>query len=168
MAKGFYRSYFHIGSIGFKFARISFQDANPFIAFTVACIMNQLEWKRYRYYVKGKSFRQWGRKWKYDGITPIFCPVYFSCGIFSIVKHLPKEVTWEELIKEAKVFDKKKKLTEQKRVEEFLSTFTAWLVNDLKPENFRRDKNGNLYCIDYGEFVCGNLFRQSACLIDYK
>lgn len=166
--KGFYRSYFHIGSIGFKFARISFQDANPFIAFIVACIINQLEWKRYRYYVKGKPFRQWGRKWKYDGITPIFCPVYFSCGVFSIVKHLPKEVTWKELIKESKFFDKKKTLTEQKRVEEFLSTFTAWLVNDLKPENFRQDKNGNLYCIDYGDFTLGNTHAQCACLIDYK
>lgn len=35
MDKGFYRSYFHIGKLGFKFARISFNDANPFIGYLV-------------------------------------------------------------------------------------------------------------------------------------
>lgn len=168
MAKGFYRSYFHIGSIGFKFSKINFRNANPFMTYLIGCIMNQLEWKRYRYYVKGKSFRQWGRKWKYDGITPILCPVYFSCGIFSIVKHLPKPVTWKELVNESKICHKDKEISDIERVESFIGTFTAWLVRDIKEENFRRDKNGGLYCIDYGEFQCGNVYRQSVCLIDYK
>ena len=114
--KGFYRSYFHIGRIGFKFAKINFQNANPFMTYLVACIMNQLEWKRYRYYVKGKSFRQWDKKWKYDGITPILCPVYFSCGIFSIVKHLPKKVTWKELVTESKICEKDKKISDIEQV----------------------------------------------------
>jgi len=168
MAKGFYRAYFHIGRIGFKIARISFQDANPFIGFLVACIMNQLEWKRYRYYCKGKSFRQWGRKWKYEGITPIFCPVYFSCGLFSIVKHLPGEVTDKDMVEYSKLFEKNKKIPEYKRVEEFFNLWTRYLVTDIKPDNFRKDKDGNLYCIDFGDFITGNLHSNSACLIDYQ
>lgn len=170
MAKGFYRSYFHIGRIGFKFAKLNFRNGNPFIGFFIGCIMNQLEWKRYRYYVKDKSFRQWGRKWKYEGdITPIFCPIYFSCGIFSIVKHLPKEVTWEEMLYLAKLYTKDKRLKDYQKVDKFFNTFTLFLIqSDIKPENFRRDRDGNLYCIDYGDFYCGNLSRNCGALIDYK
>jgi len=170
MSKGFYRFYFHVGKIGFKFAKINFKNANPFIGFLIGCIMNLLERKRYKYYCKGKSFRQWGRKWKYDGdITPIFCPTYFSCGLFSIVKHLPAEVTYEEMLYLAKIYVKDKKLKDFQKIDEFFNKFTLYFVNtDINPKNFRKDKKGNLYCIDYGDFYCGNLSRHCVALIDFK
>jgi len=171
MTKGFYRFYFHIGDIGFKIAKFNIKNGNPFIGFIISCVMNILEWKRYRYYCKGKSYRQWGRKWKYnsDGLTPIFCPTYFSCGLFSIVKHLPKEVTYEEMLKLAKEFVKDKDLKDYQKIDCFFNKFTLFLIqSDINPKNFRKDKNGNLYCIDYGDFYCGNLSRNCVALIDYE
>ena len=91
MAKGFYRYYFHIGQIGIKLPRLRLDNANPILGFLCGCIMNVLEYKRYRYYCKGKSYTQWNKIWKYEGDKPCFCPTYFSCGLFSIVKHLPYE-----------------------------------------------------------------------------
>ena len=168
--KGTYRSYFHIGNIGFKIAKLNFENGNPFIGFFLGCIMNSLEWKRYRYYCKGKSFRQWGKKWKYDGdITPIFCPTYFSCGLFSIVKHLPTEITWKDMLKYSRLYKKDSDLKEYERIDAFFNTFTLYLIqSDINPKNFRKDKQGNLYCIDYGDFYCGNLSRSCGALIDYK
>lgn len=168
MTKGFYRSYFHIGNIGFKVAKINFDNANPFIAFFISCIMNILERKRYRYYCKGKTYRQWSRKWKYEGdITPIFCPVYFSCGLFSIVKHLPKEVNWDDMLKLAKAYSNAER--DYEKIDDFFNTWTLYLVqSDVNPKNFRKDKNDNIYCIDYGDFYCGNLSRNCVALIDYK
>lgn len=170
MNKGVYRSYFHIGSIGFKIAKLNFSNGNPFLGFLTGCIMNVLERKRYRYYCKGKSYKQYGRKWKYDGdITPIFCPTYFSCGLFSIVKHLPIEMTWDDMLKYSKLYKKDLNLKEYERIDAFFNIFTLYLVqSDINPKNFRKDKHGNLYCIDYGDFYCGNLSRNCVCLIDYK
>ena len=164
---GFYRRYFHIGRIGFKFARVNHQNGNPIIGYIISCIMNQLEWKRYRYYCKGRKFKQWGHYWRYKGEKPIFCPVYFSCGIFSIVNHIPNPVTEGELQQEAEKHIKTKQNAIEK-LDTYICRKTVWLVNDIKAENFRRDKDGILYCIDYGEFTCSNLYRQSAVLIDYE
>lgn len=174
MHKGFYRSYFHIGSIGFKVARISFNDGNPFIGFIISCIMNYLEWKRYRYYCKGKKFRQWGRKWRHEGEKPMFCPVYFSCGLFSIVKHLDKKITAVELLNWVKSDMKSNKITYGKlknyeKLDEHLNHKTLWMCRDIKEDNFRIDsKTGKIYCIDYAYFTIGNTHAQCACLIDYK
>lgn len=168
--KGVYRLYFHIGPIGFKFAKLNFSNGNPFLGFFAGCIMNMLERKRYKYYCKGKTYRQWGKKWKYDnGLTPIFCPTYFSCGLFNIVKHLPNEITWDEMLKLAKMCEKHKNLKDYEKIDAFFNEFTLYLAqSDVNPKNFRKDKQGNIYCIDYGDFYCGNLSRNCVCLIDYK
>lgn len=170
MSKGFYRSYFHIGNIGFKVAKINFSNANPFVTFFISCIMNVLERKRYRYYCLGKTYRQWGRKWEYEGDKPIFCPTYFTCGLFNIVKHIPNKITEEDFNLLAKSYKGKdyKKMSVNDKLDKILWKETAYLVNDIKLDNFRKDKNGKMYCIDYGEFQCGNIYRQSVCLIDYK
>lgn len=169
-SKGFYRSYFNIGKIGFKFARINFNDANPFIGFLTACIMNVLERKRYKYYCCGKRYRQWGRWWKYEGEKPIFCPTYFTCGIFNIVKHL--DIDANEINTEYYYFCKTNKLCTggiREDLEKYLNEKTNWMCwNDIKCENFKFDNKGNLYCIDYGDFTLGNTHSQCACLIDYK
>lgn len=169
--KGFYRSYFHIGRLGFKFARISFNDANPFIGFLTACIMNVLERKRYKYYCCGKRYRQWGRWWKYEGTKPILCPTYFTCGLFNIVKHL--DIDANEISLEAYYFhqlkDKKHYTYKWEDIEQYLMKQTKWMCfQDVKSENFRFDNKGNLYCIDYGDFTLGNSHSQCACLIDYQ
>ena len=177
--KGFYRSYFHIGGLGFKFARISFNDGNPFIGFLTSCIMNWLEYKRYRYYCLRVPMRQWGRKWQYKGKDVIFCPVYFSCGLFSIVKHLDKKVTDKTLMKwvdmdleKLKLYDDYKhykSLKPNQRFEDYLNYKTNWMCQDIKADNFRVDSvTGELYCIDYGYFTLGNTHSQCACLIDYQ
>lgn len=171
MCKGFYRCYFHIGRFGFKIARINFNDANPFIGFLTACIMNVLEYKRYKYYCCGKSYRQWGRKWKYEGVKPIFCPTYFSCGIFNIVKHLPTTAVMDDLVWFAHIHreDKRRRIKTKEDVEVVINRKTLWMCcNDIKPENFRFDDNWVLYAIDYGDFTLGNTHAQCACLIDYK
>lgn len=168
--KGFYRGYFHIGKIGFKFAKINFSNANPFLTFMISCIMNVLERKRYRYYCLGKVYRQWGRKWEYVDYKPIFCPTYFTCGLFNIVKHLPNKITEEDFNNLAKSYkgEDSKKLSVNDKLDKMLWKETAYLVNDIKLDNFRKDEDGKMYCIDYGEFQCGNVYRQSVCLIDYK
>ena len=177
--KGFYRGYFHIGSLGFKYARISFNDGNPFIGFLTSCIMNVLEYKRYKYYCCGKSYRQWGRKLKYEDVKHIFCPAYFTCGLFNIVKHLDKEVSdktlmeWVNLDIECRtIYDEYKhfkKLKPNQRVEDYLNYKTRWMCQDIKADNFRVDsETGELYCIDYGYFTLGNTHAQCACLIDYQ
>ena len=171
MNKGFYRGYFHIGRIGFKFARISFNDGNPFLGFMTSIIMNVLERKRYRYYCCGKTYRQWGRKWKYNGeIKPIFCPTYFTCGLFNIVKHLKTPATVEDLDAYTRYHYKDKKIKKHatmQQIEEQLDRDTRWLCRDIKADNFRFDEYGNLKCIDYGHFTLGNTHAQCACLIDY-
>ena len=103
-------------------------------------------------------------------MTPIFCPIYFSCGLFSIVKHLPVETTEDDFNLLAKSYRGKdcKKITLNDKLEKILWKETAYLVNDIKLDNFRKDKDGKMYCIDYGEFQCGNIYRRSVCLIDYK
>lgn len=172
MSKGFYRSYFHIGKLGFKFARINFNDGNPIIGFFTSCIMNVLERKRYKYYCCGKRYRQWGRWWKYEGEKPILCPTYFTCGLFNIVKHL--DVDANETSLEACYFhqleNKKQHYTYKwENIEQYLMKQTHWMcVQDVKPDNFKFDKDGHLYCIDYGDFTLGNTHAQCACLIDYQ
>jgi len=168
MNRGCYRFYFHIGNLGFKIPRICFYNANPFCGFLCGCIMNMLEWKRYRYYVKGKKFKQWGNKWQYNGVKPIFCPVYFSCGLLSIVKHIPYKVSYEDKIRYVKKQIRKNKNI-QTYIDKVFDEKTAYLCNkDMKEENFRKDDNGKIYCIDYGDFTLGNHNRTCGCLIDYK
>lgn len=135
--------------------------------------MNVLERKRYRYYCLGKTYKQWGNKWKHDGITPMFCPTYFTCGLFNVVKHLPKTVSYTEMVKIAKTYTKGNKkykgLRDYQLIDAFFNIFTLYLVqSDIKEDNFRRDENGILYCIDYGDFYCGNLSNCCGALIDYK
>jgi hypothetical protein len=162
MKKGAYRYYFHIGNLGFKFPRYNSYNGNPFLGFLCGIIMNVLERKRYKYYVEYKSMKQWGGKWKYNWMRPILCPCYFSFfGLVNIYKHLPVELDWEALC----TFGHRVKDID----EEYLWEQTAHLViNDLKPENFRCDKNGNLYVIDYGDFSLGGYNRTCVLDIDYK
>lgn len=162
MKKGAYRYYFHIGRLGFKFPRYNKNNSNPFLGFLCGIIMNILERKRYKYYVKRKTMTQWGHKWKYNEETPILCPCYFSFfGLFNMYKHLPVELDWEGLSK----FGNRIRDID----EEYLWKQTAYLViNDLKPENFRCDKSGKLYTVDYGDFTTGGYNRTCVLDIDYK
>ena len=132
MAKGFYRYYFHIGRIGIKLPRLKLDDANPILGFLCSCIMNILEYKRYRYYCKGKSYKQWNKIWKYEGDKPCFCPIYFSCGLFSIVKHLPYEVFYTELVNQAKMHVKDA-LSNTEAIDIYWNREILYLVNsDIK------------------------------------
>lgn len=158
MAKGAYRTYFHIGSIGIKIPRYEGYYANPMLSFMTGIIMNVLERKRYKYYVLHKEIRQWGMKWKSSHDDVRFCPCYFTCGLFSIYKHLPKECTWDDLAKEAKISD----------VEGFWQEKTMWVTNDIKDRNFRKDKQGKIYCVDYGDFVINTVRHDSVINLDYK
>lgn len=177
MNKGAYRTYFHIGRIGFKFPRFRFvYAANPILNFLCGVICNILEYKRYRYYVLGKSYYQWGRKWKFEcskeicSEVPALGKVYWSCGLFSIVKHYPIGPTQEEW--EKYIF---KDDTCEER-ESFLWKRTCYLqLNDAdKFDNWRYiDSNGredkhNLICIDYGDFTLGAFYRTTVSSIDYK
>lgn len=168
MTKGFYRYYFHIGRIGIKLPRIRLDSANPILGFFCSCIMNILEYKRYRYYCKGKSYIQWNKIWKYKGNKPCFCPVYFSCGLFSITKYLPHEVSYEELINQAKIYIKDV-LDDIEVMDMYWNRETLYLARaDIKNDNFRKDETGRIFCIDYGDFYLGNLSRNCVAFIDYK
>lgn len=156
MKYGAYRCYFHIGNLGFKFPRIDLRKntTNTFCVFLCGIICNILERRRYKYYVLGKPIKYNGRINVYEGPTPILAPTYFSCGILSIVKHIPHEV------------DEK---TFYRHTEDYWHSKTAYLVvNDVKIENFRRDKNNYIYCIDYGDFVLNSFKRISVNSIIYK
>ncbi len=153
---GTYRYYFHVGNIGFKFPRIDLRKTtnNKFCVFLCGIICNILERKRYKYYVLKKPIKYNGKKIIYKGVKPILVPVYFSCGLFSIVKHIPFEINKDWFYKKKENYWWKK---------------TAYLcLNDSKPENFRKDKLSKIYCIDYGEFVLGACTRSSVGYIDYK
>ena len=162
MKKGAYRFYFHIGKFGFKFPRYNRKNGNPFLGFLCGIIMNVLERKRYKYYVQKKKMNQWGHKWKYDGDTPCLCPCYFSfLGLINIYEHLPNSLDWEGLCKYG---ERIKDIDE-----EYLWRSTAYLViNDIKPENFMTNETGNLYCVDYGDFITGGYNRTCVLDIDYK
>lgn len=157
MHRGCYRIYFNIGKIGFKIARYNSDNGNAFCGFLSGIIMNILERKRYKYYFQKKKMKQWGNVWKYDG-RKVTClaPCYFSCGLFNIVKHIPYGICENDL---GKSYD----------MEEKWSKETAHLViNDIKAENFRRDTDGKIYCVDYGEFTISGWNRISVVNIDYK
>ena len=91
MKKGAYRKYYKIPfvNIGIKVASFGCKrDANRLVTFLVAMTMNILERKRYKYYCQGKSFKQWGGVWKYEGRKVRLAPTYFSCGFFNLVRHV--------------------------------------------------------------------------------
>lgn len=160
--KGCFRCYFHIGKLGFKVPRFNSYNGNPFLGFLCGIIMNILERKRYRYYVLRKPIKQWGKMWKYSGDIPCLCPCYLSIfGLLNVCEHLPKALDWEELSRYGEcVLDID---------EDYLNRSTAYLlVNDIKPENFRTNEVGNLYCVDYGDFKIGNMRRTGILNIDYK
>lgn len=158
MSKGVYRYYFHIGPIGIKVPRYNRYYGNPLLGFLTAIVMNVLERKRYKYYVLHKKMKQWGHKWQNSNNDVRFCPCYFTCGLFSIYKHLPNKCTWEDMVKEAKISD----------VEGFWEEKTMWVTKDIKERNFRKDKTGKIYCIDYGDFVINTTRHDSVINIDYK
>ena len=158
MKKGCYRLYFHIGKIGFKIPRYNYRYGNAFCGFLTGIIMNFLERRRYKYYVKKKKYFQWNSFWKYEG-KRITClaPCYFSCGLLNIVKHIPNPVNYDDLGKSLKEIESK-----------WSKKTGHILINDIKPENFRKDDNGKIYCVDYGEFTTGGWNRTSVVNIDYK
>lgn len=159
--KGHYRIYFHINKFGFKIPRFDTYNANPFLSFFCGIIMNILERKRYKYYVLKKPMKQWKHQWKYSGDIPCLCPCYFSFfGLFNIYKHLPNSLNWEGLSKYGECI--------MDIDENYLRRSTAYLINDIKPENFRTNVVGNLYCIDYGDFNLLRFDRNNVSLIDYK
>lgn len=161
ISKGHYRIYFNIGKFGFKIPRFDTYNANPFLSFVCGIVMNVLERKRYKYYVLRKPMKQWGHAWKYNGGIPGLCPCYLSIfGLLNIYQHLPNSLDWTGLAKYGEhIMDID---------EDYLRRSTAYLVDDIKPENFRTNEVGNLYCIDYGDFNLLRFDRNNVSLIDYK
>lgn len=126
-------------------------------------MMNVLERKRYRYYVKGKAYRQWGRYWKRPPNDELILnPTYFSCGLFCIVRHCPTPVDKDwfyGVYDEREGNDAKSELYKQ----------TAHLcIMDDKPDSFRINKEGKMVCVDYGEFTLSYACRTGIQHIDYK
>lgn len=163
MARGAFRIYFHIGSIGVKIPRYCRTNGNPWMVFVCGWMMNLLERKRYKYYVKGKKYKQWGWLWKYDGKEELILnPTYFSCGLFSLVRHCPapvKEDWFYSVYDERNYCDAKSQLYKQ----------TAHLcIMDDKPDSFRLNKEGKMVCVDYGEFTLSYSCRTGIQHIDYK
>jgi len=160
MIHGVYRNYFHIGKIGFKIARFDWSNTNAFCGFLAGIIMNLLERRRYKYYVLRKSYKQWDNTWTYLNKTDIrLAPCYFSCGLFNIVKHLPYNVqTWKGL----------SKIYHVESFEDEWNEKTAYLLDDIKLANFRRDVDGKVYYVDYCNFNLTYANRMNVLLIDYK
>jgi len=157
MHKGCYRIYFHIGKVGFKIARYNSDNGNAFCGFLSGIIMNILERKRYKYYTLKKEMKQWGNKWKLKGrAIKTLAPCYFTCGLFNIVKHIPNPICENDLGKSYDLENKWAKKTGH------------IVINDIKAENFRRDVDGKIYCIDYGEFTISGYNRITVVNIDYK
>lgn len=160
MSSGAYRVYFHLGKFGFKFARYSVFNGNSFLAFLCGIIQNVLEYRRYRYYVLKKPYVQGNRIWQYREDTPSLNKVYFTCGLFNIVEHLPGKCNWKDFTTERVTDDVDEKYWNEK---------TAYLlVEDVVPKNFRKDKYGNIYCVDYGDFSLTGYNRTRIGYIDYK
>lgn len=159
MNTGQYRSYFHIGPIGIKFAKISFTNTNILATFLASVIMNLLERKRYKYYVLKKPMKQWNSEWRYLNEELALCPTYFSCGLFNIVKHLPYEITYEDLKTKNVILDIDERYWDEK---------TGYLLDEIVPKHFRKDKNGNIFAIDYGYFQVTGYRNVNVSLIDYK
>lgn len=157
MIHGVYRNYFHIGKYGIKIARFDWSNTNALCGFLAGIIMNLLERRRYKYYCLGKSYKQWNNRWTYINKNEIrLAPCYFSCGLFNIVKHLPYNIkSWKEL-------------GNKYNFEDIWLEKTAYLSDDVKLTNFRRDVNGKIYYVDYGNFNCTSANRMNILLIDYK
>lgn len=163
MTHGAFRNYFHIGPIGFKIPRYHGGNCNPWMVFFCGWMMNLLERKRYRYYVKGKAYRQWGRYWKREPNDELILnPTYFSCGLFSVVRHCPTSIDKDwfyGVYDEREGSDAKSELYKQ----------TAHLcIMDDKPDSFRINKEGKMVCVDYGEFTLSYACRTGIQHIDYK
>lgn len=159
MEKGQYRGYFHIGPIGIKFAKFKWSYTNTIATFFAGIIMNLLERKRYKYYVLRKPMWQWNRKWYYLDEELALCPVYFSCGLFNIVKHLPGEVTYEDLKTKNVISDIDERYWDER---------TGYLLDEIVPKHFRKDEKGNILAIDYGYFQVTGYRNVNVSLIDYK
>ena len=113
----------------------------------------------------GKKYKQWNKKWKFEpieNIELILNPTYFSCGLFSIVRHCPtsvKEDWFYGIYDERMGSSAKSELYKQ----------TAYLcIMDDKPDSFRINKNGKMVCVDYGEFTLSYSCRTGIQHIDYK
>jgi hypothetical protein len=163
MARGAFRVYFHIGPIGIKLPRYCRTNGNPWLVFICGCMMNFLERKRYKYYVKGKAYKQWGTKWRFKKTTPLILnPTYFSCGLFSIVRHCPTPIdkNWFYSVYDERMGGEAKS---------HLYKQTAHLcIMDDKPESFMINKEGKMVCVDYGEFTLSYSCRTGIQHIDYK
>lgn len=158
ISKGVYRYYISIGNFGIKIPRYDFNNGNSLLGFISGIMMNLLERKRYKYFILNHKMKQWGNVWQNRTKDLCFCPCYFSCGLFSIYKHLRYECTWADLIENSNKSD----------FEEFWKEKTNWLVSDLKDVNFRKDVDGKIYCIDYGDFVLSTHRNDSVINIDYR
>lgn len=148
---GVFRTYIHFGKIGIKIVKFNPKYTNAFCAFLCGIIMNILERRRYKYYVLKKKMNQWGRTWQTSFKEVRLAPCYFSCGLFSIYKHLNKEITWSEYdseIKDNEIF--------------------AYLNNDHKLENYRRDEDNKIYLVDYGDFNILGFNNTNVKDIDYR
>lgn len=160
MEKGQYRGYFHIGPIGIKFTKFKWSYTNTVATFLAGIIMNLLERKRYKYYVLRKSMKQWNKKWYYLNDDELaLCPTYFSCGLFNVVKHLPGEVTYEDLKTKNVILDIDERYWDEK---------TGYLLDEIVPKHFRKDEKGNILAIDYGYFQVTGYRNVNVSLIDYK
>jgi len=131
MKKGAYRYYFHIFGIGIKIARINLNNDNVIAAFLASIIMNILEYKRYKHYKINLA------------------KVYFSCGLFNIVKHY--EQATSDMIPIPFLFHH--------------------LVEDDKIENYGINDNGKKYrlvALDYGDFNVDRFNKNNVRFIDYR
>lgn len=149
MKHGTFRNYLKIPftSLGIKVARLNFnkqQMDSTVCVFLSGIIMNLLEYKRYRYYSLGKRYVVFGKKQNIfqfrecTSLADFLNPVYFTCGLFSIVKHQSIFATSEQC-NELRESDFKHKV----------ARFCC--EGDIKNANIAVDK-GHYVFIDYGEF----------------
>lgn len=165
MKRGCFRIYFKIPFInyGIKFARlVSWKEGNALPRFFTGITMNFLERARYRWYTKFERMWHWGRHIKINefhgkAITRFerlkLCPTYFSCGLFSIVKHL--ETDFDPVEYGLKAIWKNGQFDSSDPNHERINRRTGYFTqDDFKIQNFGVDKKERKwYLLDYGNFV---------------
>lgn len=156
MCKGSYRVYIKLPfiSYGIKMPRFNVKNTNSFCGFLCGMIMNILERKRYKRFVKKKSYKY---KWQPKEFS--LCPTYFSLfGLINIVRHA-------EELPESWFAIKNKPCVQNFKASPFcespdkLSSFGI-IDGDIN--------TGRLVEVDYGDFTIYSHFISDVKEIDYK
>jgi hypothetical protein len=158
---GLYRKYIKLPFVdyGIKIAcpNFSFKEfgfRNWFCTLLCGIIMNIKEKVRFDYYNSHKTIRQWNNDWVWNKKTYRFCPIYFSCGLFNIVRH-------------AKIYSKD--VFEKLDREELLKE-TGYLV-EISCSNFGVCNTIHGYhrvAVDYGDFDINSFNSRRVMYTDYK